>query len=863
MVDKENQVIRLRPYEYIHVMDRNTCEVMLVEGPRSFTMLDHHISLHDKVQNHVVVPPGHYCEVENPVVKPTASSSVGTLCNEMGHREVRLSQDPFPLHPGEKLVTEPQPMRILAANEAIAVRALKEFTYSVPALGGSNNGEKGDTTGVAVRRRAVGEVWLVRGPCEYVPRVEEVVEGNVTPIFLSAGQSLVLRANCNFTDINGVKRSRGDVWAVTTAGMHFPDPSASVVRVHEGVILSATEAVRVRALRSFFDRLAAVDRVAGERWLVTHDVVPLFIPTVDEEVEEKISLTIVGERQYCEILNVVKGGVCHYGVCEVRHGPCSFFLQPGEVLVGGTVREAHILSSDEALLVVAVRAFVDEDGVEREPASRWLVHGPRKYIPPQGVTVVERRKRMVLSGSEGVYVRDICTGNVRAVHGEAVLLGPEEELWEKPIDPLVHKLLTARRHSMYASRVCTETSVDVGSEGHPRTHKIVMFKVPHNALVQLYDPTTNKSRVEAGPLTVSLGPNEEISVVVLSGGQPKRRGHIHSLFLFLGPDFMADKIVVETLEHARLQLEIAYNWEFDTTDVEHIKRIAFSVPDFVGMACKTLANRIRAAIASEPFDNFHRNSSSLIRRAIFHSHSGTTELRGDSLYFPVNGLVITNVDVRSVEPVEVKMQNALTKSVQLAVEIITKSQENEASHQAMLMEQEEKGALELQLMKDRVSAEEERVKLLRVVAENTAIELCGASKAQALAESEARCVESQGELDVTGIRCEAQSLIAAAQLAGLRERVESKLCHRRAMDELAIAKAKALSDIDATKYEKIFEALGKGTFEAIARAGPELKAKLLQALGLKGFLVTDGSTPINLLGIADCVLHKNGNDALP
>ncbi len=35
------------------------------------------------------------------------------------------------------------------------------------------------------------------------------------------------------------------------------------------------------------------------------------------------------------------------------------------------------------------------------------------------------------------------------------------------------------------------------------------------------------------------------------------------------------------------------------------------------------------------------------------------------------------------------------------------------------------------------------------------------------------------------------------------------------------------------------------------QAGPEMKAKLLSGLGLKGYLVTDGKNPINLFNTAN------------
>lgn len=47
----------------------------------------------------------------------------------------------------------------------------------------------------------------------------------------------------------------------------------------------------------------------------------------------------------------------------------------------------------------------------------------------------------------------------------------------------------------------------------------------------------------------------------------------------------------------------------------------------------------------------------------------------DKFTFPQNNLVITSIDIQSVEPVDQRTRDALQKSVQLAIEITTSSQE--------------------------------------------------------------------------------------------------------------------------------------------------------------------------------------------
>jgi major vault protein len=47
------------------------------------------------------------------------------------------------------------------------------------------------------------------------------------------------------------------------------------------------------------------------------------------------------------------------------------------------------------------------------------------------------------------------------------------------------------------------------------------------------------------------------------------------------------------------------------------------------------------------------------------------------------------------------------------------------------------------------------------------------------------------------------------------------------------------------------DAIGAQTLISIAQAGPEMQVKMLQALGIKSTLITDGNQPINLFNTAN------------
>jgi major vault protein len=133
-------------------------------------------------------------------------------------------------------------------------------------------------------------------------------------------------------------------------------------------------------------------------------------------------------------------------------------------------------------------------------------------------------------------------------------------------------------------------------------------------------------------------------VLYLSGGKPKRPGVIKTIAVGLGPDFFTDIFHVETSDHARLELQLSYNWSFKVKvddDPETIK--IFNVKDFVGDACSAIASKVRGEVATISFEQFHKNSATVIRRAIF----GTNEHGKiiDELIFQNNNLIVTNVDI--------------------------------------------------------------------------------------------------------------------------------------------------------------------------------------------------------------------------
>ena len=56
--------------------------------------------------------------------------------------------------------------------------------------------------------------------------------------------------------------------------------------------------------------------------------------------------------------------------------------------------------------------------------------------------------------------------------------------------------------------------------------------------------------------------------------------------------------------------------QYKPGDVESASKL-FSVPDFIGFACREVASRIRGAVAAVPFEQFHKYSTEIIRAGVF------------------------------------------------------------------------------------------------------------------------------------------------------------------------------------------------------------------------------------------------------
>lgn len=508
----------------------------------------------------------------------------------------------------------------------------------------------------------------------------------------------------------------------------------------------------------------------------------------------------------------------------------------------------YVLGEDEGLIIKCLEAYEDEDEDEdkkiRTPGDRWMIKGPTDYVPSVYEEVITRTKAIPLDQNEGIYVRDIKSGKVRAVIGETYMLNQDEELWSKSLPDEVENLLAKDALADRNLRNKATTTKERNKS------QVVTYKVPHNGAVQIYDYKLKKSRVIFGPELVMLGPEEQFTLLSISGDVPKRANQIKAICLLLGPDFFTDIIQIETADHARLSLKVSFNWHFKY-NLEDLKESAkiFNVPDFVGDACKAVASRMRGAVAAVNFDDFHKNSASIIRASVF----GLDENRKirKEFSFAQNNLVLTSVDIQAVEPVDQRTRDSLQKSVQLAIEITTNSQEAAAKHEAERLEQAARGKLERQKIIDEAEAEKSRRTLLELQSLSAAVESTGQAKAEAQSRAEALRIEGEAAVEQSRLRAEAQTIEANSELERLTQARNAELAYLKEQNNVEVKKNSEMSQIETSKFKNMVDAIGAQTIKEMASAGPELQLKMLKALGLQSTLITDGTNPINLFNTAN------------
>lgn len=87
------------------------------------------------------------------------------------------------------------------------------------------------------------------------------------------------------------------------------------------------------------------------------------------------------------------------------------------------------------------------------------------------------------------FIADISLTQVRDITGETYMLNQDEELWSKELPPAVEALIGAAKDPL-----ADRSDRRPGEVKARDKTRVITFRVPHNAAVQIYDYKEKKAR---------------------------------------------------------------------------------------------------------------------------------------------------------------------------------------------------------------------------------------------------------------------------------------------------------------------------------------------------------------------------------
>jgi major vault protein len=127
----------------------------------------------------------------------------------------------------------------------------------------------------------------------------------------------------------------------------------------------------------------------------------------------------------------------------------------------------------------------------------------------------------------------------------------------------------------------------------------------------------------------------------------------------------------------------------------------------------------------------------------------------------------------------------------------------------------------------------------------------GEAIALARSQTESELIKGQSLVKQAEMKAQAHNIETESEISQLKKRLDMEYEIKKQENLIRIENQRKMAEIEVKKFQSMVNAIGQETLVSMARAGPETKAKMLQGLGLKGFLVTDGKNPINLFNTAN------------
>jgi len=412
---------------------------------------------------------------------------------------------------------------------------------------------------------------------------------------------------------------------------------------------------------------------------------------------------IVGQEKYAVIKNPYDPTTkkVKSGQEEMREGPTCFPLYPGEELKA--MKKVLVLDDQTALMAEAKQTFTDATGITRRAGEHYRINGPRRYIPHESEEIVEVVGAEAIVDGEGKYIQNRDTSEIRLVTGPSLFIREPNE-----------KLFKIRPDAAQCEAV--------GFSAEPSSDARRLQLSPGQMVCVIGDK--GKEKILAGPMSTLLQPQEEVKLLTLSAGKPKGSSFTKVGKVFVGPDFMSDKITVTTKDNMDIELVLSYKWQLLINESTAVN--IFQTEDFVGIACRKLQGMIRNVAADLNFSEFQVDTVKHFRQNLF-VESMAKSFRAafgedftlphgakdsDCIYIPDIHFLVTEIDVKEMEPVDKNLKNQFNNELKDRMSIMVSRLQREAElelerfKQEMQLNELEDRRMRLQKAEDEKLAEE-------------------------------------------------------------------------------------------------------------------------------------------------------------
>ncbi|OAF68912.1 hypothetical protein A3Q56_03338, partial [Intoshia linei] len=724
---KENH-IQMNKYHYVHILNKNTCVIRCISGMQNIYLNSEEKFLFDPKEM-IMVNNNNFCIIKHPVKLDEKGNLIYSkhleTINDFDEIKIIYQRNYFPLYPGEKLLLAPRPYPTITTERKIRLRARCDL---VDFLGVQRYT---DDTWVLYKVYNSEGVLTEDGMYKPVENVE-ILSESILPEILTISDVLHLKAVSDFVGYEGIERKCGENWNVHRDSNYLyyvDDENCKLVKKFQTTLMEPTFALNLICVTKFYDKFGKVDRNVGDIWQITHEITPYHFISINERLIGRVIRRVIKEGEYVNVSNVFDTESNKNNPHQSKQliGPCIYFVMPYEIL--SKTKVIYVLNHNESILLLAKIDVVDTDDKNRVAGEEWVVHGPTKYIPPIGIDVTQRRLDLEIIDTGAVYILDRETAMIRKISGTTYCLGPYEVIWQKPLSSLEYQL--AIKNGNHTG--------GIGTYIMDNYRPARVYRVDQNHAMQLNNYSTNTSRVIFGPQFVI----PEAFEIFTTFRMLLYENVVNQILLPLGPKNIITHILVTTSDHAILELAVKITWRFEVnpTDCnqEESEKI-FSNLTFTFDITNSISSSIRSIVSRIPFEEFHKRSSEIILNGIFKEKEG-------KLFFPSNLLAITAIDILSVKPTDEKMSDQISKSVHLAIEILSKSREAEAKNKLLLEEQKSKGTIDIDMIKNEILNEHERISYTKLINENNVMSAINNVKVKAVALAKENELSSQQRLE--------------------------------------------------------------------------------------------------------------------